>query len=119
MAGQLLITRGMIRFATVAVLVVGCGHSADKPVDEPRPAQSDTTSASPQSVPLTEYMRVHLDHVAAIKQAVIEGDLEAARKPVAWIADHEIPGDSNEGLARRVSEIRTIMSAVSGAVPIL
>lgn len=40
---------------------------------------------------ITEHMHEHLDHVNAIKAAVIAGDLEGVRAPANWLANHEEP----------------------------
>lgn len=40
---------------------------------------------------ITEHMHEHLDHVNAIKAAVIAGNLEAVREPANWLANHEEP----------------------------
>jgi len=40
---------------------------------------------------ITAHMHEHLDHVNAIKVAVIAGNLEDVREPANWLANHEEP----------------------------
>jgi hypothetical protein len=39
-----------------------------------------------------EHMHGHLDEVSAVKAGVVAGDLDAARRPATWLAEHEEPG---------------------------
>ncbi|MBT8445049.1 MAG: hypothetical protein KJO13_09895 [Gammaproteobacteria bacterium] len=40
---------------------------------------------------VAEHMHSHVDKVIALKAAVINGDLESAREPATWLAEHKAP----------------------------
>ncbi|MFW2404008.1 MAG: hypothetical protein ACN4GT_04510 [Gammaproteobacteria bacterium] len=40
---------------------------------------------------VAEHMHSHLDRVIELKAAVIVGDLESAREPATWLAEHKAP----------------------------
>lgn len=59
-----------------------------------------------QSASFAEHMHGHLDQISAVKSAVIAGDLEAAREPATWLAEHEQPPGMPDAWAPYVKEMR-------------
>jgi cytochrome c553 len=53
-----------------------------------------------------EHMHGHLDEVSAVKAGVVAGDLDAARLPATWLAEHEEPPGMPEAWAPYVEELR-------------
>jgi cytochrome c553 len=55
---------------------------------------------------VAEHMHEHLNRISAIKAAVVAGELEAAREPAAWLAEHEAAQGLPPGWEAFVSQMR-------------
>lgn len=62
--------------------------------------------ASVPSASFAEHMHGHLDQIGAVKAAVIAGDLEAAREPATWLAEHQQPPGMPDAWAPYMNEMR-------------
>lgn len=73
-------------YRTIPLLAVFClalGCSDSGPESEPDTAES-----------LAQHMQDHFEQVTSVRTAIINGDLEAARAPAQWLAEHQ----AHEGL---------------------
>jgi hypothetical protein len=74
-------------------------------------------------------MQAHFSQVMTVHEAVIRGDLAAARAPAAWLAEHEAPGALPAGsapflaemrrAARRTAQATTVLEAALGTADML
>lgn len=62
--------------------------------------------ASVPSESFAEHMHGHLDQISAVKAAVIAGDLDAAREPATWLAEHQQPPGMPDTWAPYMNEMR-------------
>ena len=76
----------------VALAVAGCS-SSEKPAEPSAQAAAQATRAEVKT-----HMGDHFKKVKEVEEAVIRGDLEGAKVPAQWIADHQettgLPADS-------------------------
>jgi len=61
---------------------------------------------------LIAHMHEHLDRIGEIKAAIIAGDLEAARIPAAWLADHDAVAGLPAGWDAYLARMRNHAAAV-------
>jgi mono/diheme cytochrome c family protein len=113
---------GMLALAVV-VLASACGGSApaDKPAETAAPVAA--APAPPPNVPA--HMDDHFAKATEAHNALLRGDLEAAKEPAKWIAEHqEVAGlaasaapaiDQMKKGARQVAEATDIAAAAQGA----
>lgn len=113
---------GMLALA-VFVLASACGGSApaDKPAETAAPPAA--APAPPPSVPA--HMDDHFAKVTEAHYALLRGDLEAAKEPAKWIAEHQevagLPASAGPAIdqmkkgARQIAEATDIAAAAQGA----
>jgi mono/diheme cytochrome c family protein len=116
---------GMLALA-IAALVPACAGQA--PAD--KPAESTAASATPVAAPartpgVSAHMDDHFAKVTEVHDALIRGDLEAAKEPAKWIAEHQqvagLPASAGPSLdemkkgARQVVESADVAAAAHGA----
>lgn len=97
--------RSLQSFPVIGALVllcVGCGKS-------PEPAAEQSAAA----VPITPaHMQEHFAKAREVEEAIIRGDLEAARTPALWIADHQrVAGPA--GTERPIKEMKAAARSVA------
>lgn len=92
-------------FPLVAIVLIfaACG----KP---PEQGAQETPQATPPDVPA--HMADHFSKVREVEEAIIRGDVEAARTPARWIADHE----ETAGLPRHTEPYVKEMKAAAASV---
>jgi cytochrome c2 len=113
---------GMLALAIVA-FASACGGSAppDKPAE-----QAAAPVAAPAPTPnVAAQMDDHFAKVTETQNALLRGDLEAAKEPAKWIAEHQqvtgLPASSGPAIeemkkgARQVAEAADIGAAAQGA----
>ena len=89
----------------VAVLVGGCGGSAPPPADRaPAAAPAVNTAA---------HMAEHFTKIRELEEAIIRGDIESAKAPAQWIADHEETTGLPAGTESYVTEMKNAARAVA------
>jgi hypothetical protein len=107
----------------VATLLAACGGQA--PAEKPaEPAAKPSAQAVP-AADVAKHMDDHFTKVTEVHDAIIRGDLEAAREPARWIADHQetagLPAASQPSVddmkkaARQVADAADIKTAAQGA----
>jgi cytochrome c553 len=90
-----------------AVVLAGCGGG---------PAEESTAREAPAaSAEVLEDMHEHVSRVRVVEEAVIRGDLEAAREPAKWLAEHEEPAGLPADTGRFLTEMRTAARQVAEA----
>ena len=86
----------------LASLCTGCGKPADTPAQEAAAAVPNTPA----------HMQEHFSKVREVEQAVIIGDVTAARTPALWLADHQpatgFPPATAQPLAEMKAAARTV-----------
>jgi cytochrome c553 len=91
-----------------------------------KPAESPEAQAAAAAVPNTpEHMQEHFAKVREVEEAIISGDIAAARTPALWLADHQpttgFPPATRQPLtemraaARTVATTSDIQEAATGA----
>ena len=75
-------------FVLPVVIALGCGGGQQAPAEQAAPAEQPAAPAA-QAADVAKHMHEHLTRVAAMQEAVIRGDVEAAVEPARWIADHQ------------------------------
>lgn len=93
-------------FAGVLLLAACSGKPPEPAVQQPPPA----TPAEVQ-----QHMDDHFGKVREIQEAVIRGDLEAAKTPALWIADHQETTGLPAGADVRVKEMKAAAKSVATA----
>jgi mono/diheme cytochrome c family protein len=112
--------------ALVAVLAAACGGSA--PADKPAETAAPVAAAPPPPPNVSAHMDEHFAKAAEAHNALLRGDLEAAKEPATWIAEHqEVAGlpasaapaiDQMKKGARQMAEAADVAAAAQGAAAI-
>jgi cytochrome c553 len=90
----------------IVLLVAGCGNT-------PEPA-AQQTAAPAAGVPNTPaHMTEHFSKVRQVEEAIIRGDLEAAKTPAQWIADHQETTGFPAGTERPLRDMRAAAKSVA------
>ena len=99
--------------ALVAASLVASAWGDIRPLvaGPPQPARPDATRQA--------YMQTHFAQVMVVHEAVIRGDLAAARRPATWLVTHEGPEPLPEGAAPYVVEMRDAAGRTAAASSIL
>jgi mono/diheme cytochrome c family protein len=109
----------------LAVLLVplsaGCSRQSDEP-EQP-------AARAPEPPDVKTDMHDHFTRVQEIEEAVVRGDLEAAREPARWMAEHQeargLPPSTETQLAavrtaaRQVAEAQDLTGAAKGAATLV
>jgi cytochrome c553 len=88
----------------LALLTPGCGSP-------PAPTNEQAAPAAIANTP--EHMQEHFTRLRDIEEAIIRADLEAARVPARWLADHPIATDFPRETARPLSNMLADAEAVA------
>lgn len=91
-----------------ALLVAGCGKSPEQPV------QQAAAPAAPK-IDTAAHMKDHFTKVREIEEAIIRGDLEAAKAPAQWMADHQEVSGFGARADQRIMELKTSAKSVATA----
>lgn len=121
------------RSLAVAVLplsllaLVACGGSG-QPGAKPAESAAPPPAASAPAAAAKTYMTDHYSRATTIQEAVIRGDLDAAREPARWIAEHqELAGlpatvqpqvDGMRNAAKAMAQATDLKSAASATATI-
>jgi len=99
--------------ALVAASLVASAWGGIRPLvaGPPQPAKPDATRQA--------YMQTHFAQVMVVHEAVIRGDLAAARRPASWLVTHEGPDPLPEGAAPYVVEMQDAAGRTAAASSIL
>ncbi|MCB9555326.1 MAG: hypothetical protein H6707_04430 [Deltaproteobacteria bacterium] len=106
------------------VLLAGCKkQSAEQPTTAPEATAKETAPSAPVQRPLTPaakaaHMRDHFTKAAVVNQAILSGNLAAAKQAATWLVEHKDPAPPQtwnvEPLrlaARRVAEASNLTTA--------
>jgi hypothetical protein len=96
----------------LALAASGCSNPAEKP------AGPAATPAVASRAEVKAHMSDHFTRVRAVEEAVIRGDLEAAKVPAQWIADHQETTGLPEGSEAQVTAMKDAARAVTAAADI-
>ncbi len=86
----------------------GCGKPADQGAQ-----QAQTPQAAPPNVPA--HMADHFTRVREIEESIIRGDLEAAKAPARWLADHQETAGVPAGTDRPIKEMKAAAASVASS----
>ena len=95
---------------SVAFAVSACGRSAPPPAEQSAPAAQAQPSADTAA-----RMADHFGKVRELEDAVIRGDLEAAKTAAQWIAEHQDAAGLPAGTESYVATTRTAARAVASS----
>lgn len=87
------------------VFLAGCGQRQEEAAPQ--------AQAPPPNVPA--HMSDHFTKVREVEDAIIRGDLEAAKTPARWIADHQETEGLPPGTERQVKEMKAAAASVANA----
>lgn len=93
---------------TLALFAAACGGSAPPPADPAPP----TAPAQP-AVSTAAHMAEHFAKIRELEEAIIRGDIESARAPARWIADHQETAGLPAGTENFVTEMKNAAHAVA------
>lgn len=96
--------------AALLLVAAGCGRSTEPPAQQ-APAAPPTAAAP--SADVAKHMADHFSKVREVEEAIIRGDLEAARAPALWIADHQETTGLPAGTETYVAEMKVAARAVA------
>ncbi len=112
---------GMLALSVVLAAACGGSAPADKPAESAAPAAAP--AAPPSTVPA--HMDDHFAKATEAHNALLRGDLEAAKEPALWIAEHQevagLPASAGPAIdqmkkgARQVAQAADIAAAAQGA----
>lgn len=92
----------------IVLLIAGCGRS-------PEPA-AQQTPAPAAGVPNTPaHMTEHFTKIREVEEAIIRGDLDAAKPPAQWIADHQETTGFPAGTERPLMDMKAAAKSVASA----
>ncbi len=100
--------RSFLFVALAAVVLAACRQPPGQGAQ-----QSQAPQAGPSNVPA--HMSDHFGKVREIEVAIIRGDLEAAKTPARWIADHQDMTGLPAGAERQVKEMKASAASVANA----
>lgn len=87
----------------LVVLVAACGKPPDQAAQQTPP------------VPATPaHMKDHFSKVREVEEAIIRGDLDAAKTPATWIADHE-DASANPGTQQPIREMKAAAKSIASS----
>ena len=89
-----------------ALLLASCGKAPEPAAQQPPPASAEE---------VRKHMDDHFGKVREVEEAVIRGDLEAAKAPALWIADHQETTGLPPGTESRVVEMKAAARSVASA----
>jgi hypothetical protein len=72
-------------------------------------------TACGQSETAAEHMQEHFARVEAVRDAIIEGDLEATKEPASWLAGHEAMEGVPDGWEQHVTQMQRTAQMVVDA----
>jgi mono/diheme cytochrome c family protein len=91
---------------SIVLVLAGCGQSPEPPAQQtPAPA-----AAAPDT---RAHMADHFSRVREVEDAIIRGDLEAARAPALWIADHQESAGLPAHTESKVTEMKSAAKSVA------
>ncbi len=97
----------LILLFAVVLIVAGCGKSTEQ-------AQQTAAPAAPK-IDTAAHMKDHFTKVREIEEAIIRGDLEAAKEPAQWMADHQEVGGYGARADQRIMELKSAAKSVAAA----
>lgn len=93
-----------------ALLVICCGGGSTEP---PAERASASAPAVKPAEAIGQHMTDHFTRVREIEEAIIRGDIEAARAPARWIAEHQEVTGLPAGSETYVGEMKNAAKAVA------
>ena len=90
-------------------LIAACGKAPEPAVQQPPPASL---------AEVQKHMDDHFGRVREVEDAVIRGDLEAAKTPALWIADHQETTGLPAGTDSRVIAMKNSAKSVASSANI-
>lgn len=95
--------------ASVPLVLIAAGSA-------PQGGAAPAGQAAPAHTPtLKDHMDEHFARVRAIQDAIVRGDLEAAKEPARWIADHQEASGLPGSAAAQVTAMKDAARAVTSA----
>lgn len=112
------IAMGSVVVSWVFVLAAGCGEdAAETPEPESAETEEQTPLEIPEGTPLQSMMHGHFQHASDAREAIIRGDIEAARRDMQWLATHDeghtLPEDLRDQLAEMQAEAQRFDDATT------
>ena len=101
----------LLALVPVVLWMTACGGSTQPPAE-----QAQATAAAP-GADVARHMSDHFTRVREVEEAIIRGDVDGARTPASWIADHPettgLPADTATYVAAMKADARAVASTDS------
>lgn len=101
--------------APLALLAAGRSKPAEPLAAQPAVEQPAAQAPAAPTADVKSHMDDHFARVREIEEAVIRGDLDAAKAPARWIADHQESAGLPAGAAPQIAAMKTAAAAVANA----
>lgn len=95
-------------FLAAVLIAAGCGKS-------PEPAAQQAAAPAAPKIDTAAHMKDHFTKVREIEEAIIRGDLEAAKAPAQWMADHQEVAGYGARADQRILELKAAAKSVASA----
>ena len=104
----------LLPFALLIIACGACGESTKPPVEQAL-ASAPAAAAAKPAENVGPHMTDHFGKVREVEEAIIRGDIEAAKAPAQWIAEHQEVAGLPEGTENYVTEMRSAAKAVAAS----
>jgi len=98
----------LLMILPVALVAASCARPAPPPAEE-----AATTAPAQPAANTAATMTEHFSRVRELEEAIIRGDLEAAKAPAQWIADHQDAAGMPAGTEGYVTGTKNAARAVA------
>jgi len=98
----------VLAILSVTLVAAGCGGSTPPPAEQ-APAAAP---APPPASSAGAHMAEHFTKIREVEEAIIRGDIESAKGPAQWIAEHQETAGLPAGTENYVIEMKSAAKAV-------
>lgn len=98
----------------LALSLAACGEDGPPPV-APQPAPSASPEQQQAKKETQSHMKTHFMKAYEAKDAVIRGDLEKARAPLTWLAEHDDAAHATEAWKPYIASMRAAAKDAAAA----
>jgi hypothetical protein len=109
----------MTRHSSALAILIAAPLVLAAAAPAPQGTPATTTQTPPRNTTsLKEHMDEHFAHVREVQDAIVRGDLDGAKAPARWIADHEEAAGLPAAAAVHLTEMKKSANTVATAADI-
>ena len=97
----------------IAVLLVPFAAACSRQADEPEQAPAAPATAEPPDIKAD--MHDHFTRIQEIEEAIVRGDLDGAKEPARWLAEHQEAKGLPPATESQLAAVRTAARSVADA----